>query len=66
MATNPKEIKFTLNGEAVSASSDETILDAAKRSGVEIPHLCYSERQGANGSCRSCVVEIEGERTLAP
>ncbi len=72
MAANPENvteamaIQFTLNGEAVSADADETILDVAKRQGVEIPHLCYSERQGADGNCRSCMVEIDGERVLAP
>ncbi len=59
-------VSFTLNGEALSATTDETILDAAKRNGVEIPHLCYSEREGSDGNCRACVVEIDGERTLAP
>ena len=69
MAVNPEEllntISFTLNGQAVSASEDETLLDVAKRQGLEIPHLCYSDRQGEAGNCRACMVEIEGERTLA-
>ena len=72
MAANPAvvaeamNIQFTLNGESVTAGVDETILDVAKREGVEIPHLCYSERQGADGNCRACMVEIDGERVLAP
>lgn len=59
-------VEFTLNGQHVSARADETILLAAQRHGVEIPHLCYSEREGQDGNCRSCMVEIDGERVLAP
>jgi formate dehydrogenase major subunit len=33
---------------------------------MEIPHLCYKEGYRADGNCRACVVEIKGERTLAP
>ncbi|MDH3830387.1 MAG: formate dehydrogenase subunit alpha [Gammaproteobacteria bacterium] len=59
-------IRFTLNGEAVSALDGETILQAAQRHGVEIPHLCYTNGLRADGNCRACMVEIEGERVLAP
>ncbi len=61
-----EQVQFTLNGESISARADETILQAAQRQGIEIPHLCYSERQGQDGNCRACVVEIDGERVLAP
>ncbi len=59
-------IEFKLNGEKVSAWAGETIIQAAKRHGVEIPHLCYKEGYRPDGNCRACVVEIKGERTLAP
>ncbi len=59
-------IHFTLNNKAVTAQEGQTILDVAKKQGIEIPHLCYSERQGADGNCRACMVEIDGERVLAP
>ncbi len=59
-------VKFELNGETVEAYADETILQAAKRSKVKIPHLCFKEGMRADGNCRACVVEIEGERTLQP
>jgi formate dehydrogenase major subunit len=59
-------IEFKLNGETVSAFAGETILQAAKRQGVRIPHLCYKEGYRPDGNCRACVVEIEGERVLAP
>ncbi|TXL20642.1 formate dehydrogenase, partial [Methylococcaceae bacterium HT5] len=71
MAANPDTlnnpmINFTLDGEEVSAFADETILQTAKRHNKEIPHLCYKESLRADGNCRACVVEVEGERTLAP
>jgi formate dehydrogenase major subunit len=59
-------INFTLNGEAVAAEQGQTLLDVAKQQGIEIPHLCYSEREGSDGNCRACVVEVDGERVLAP
>ena len=71
MAANPDTlnnpmINFTLDGEAVSAFADETILQTAKRHNKEIPHLCYTEGLRSDGNCRACVVEIDGERVLAP
>jgi len=62
----PQTISFNLNGQTIEAAQDETILQAAKREGVEIPHLCYTDGMRADGNCRACVVEIDGERTLAP
>ena len=59
-------IRFSLNGRDIEAAAEETILDAAQRYGVEIPQLCYKEGYRADGNCRACMVEIEGERTLAP
>ncbi|NMM12153.1 MAG: molybdopterin-dependent oxidoreductase [Rhodoferax sp.] len=59
-------ITFTLNGNAVQANEGESILQAAQRHGVDIPHLCYKDGLRADGNCRACVVEIAGERTLAP
>jgi formate dehydrogenase major subunit len=60
-------ITFTLDGQDVQASADETIWQVAQRCGTTIPHLCYSPEPGyrADGNCRACVVEIEGERVLA-
>ena len=59
-------IQFSLNGQDIEAGADETILQAAERHGVEIPRLCYKEGYRSDGNCRVCMVEIEGERTLAP
>ncbi|MCW5668882.1 MAG: molybdopterin-dependent oxidoreductase [Hydrogenophaga sp.] len=59
-------IAFTLNGRALEAAPGETILKAAQRAGVEIPHLCHKDGLRSPGNCRACVVDIEGERVLAP
>ena len=60
-------ICFSLDGQTVEARPDETIWQVAARVGTEIPHLCYAPEPGyrADGNCRACMVEIEGERTLA-
>ena len=63
---NTEVIDFKLNGDTVSAQAGETIIQAAKRHGVDIPHLCYKEGYRPDGNCRACVVEIKGERVLAP
>ena len=62
-----KKITFILNNKKVNASNDETIWQVAKREGLLIPHLCHSDEIGyqPDGNCRACMVEIEGERTLA-
>lgn len=59
-------VEFTLDGESVQAFGGETILQVADRVGVSIPRLCYTPGYRADGNCRSCMVEIDGERTLAP
>jgi formate dehydrogenase major subunit len=45
---------------------DEKIIETAKKHGVTIPHLCHGGNQRSDGNCRACVVEIKGERALAP
>jgi len=62
----PPSVEFKLNEQSVMGFQDESILNAAKRHGIDIPHLCYQEGLRADGNCRACVVEIKGERTLAP
>ncbi len=57
---------FELDGRSIEARPGESILAAAKRHGVAIPHLCHRDGYRPDGNCRACVVEIEGERVLAP
>jgi formate dehydrogenase major subunit len=59
-------VTFKLDGREVTARASETILEVADREGVEIPRLCYKPGLDAVGNCRSCMVEINGERVLAP
>ena len=58
-------LSFELNGVTLQAQGGESILQAAQRHGVEIPHLCSADGLRVAGNCRACVVEIEGERSLA-
>jgi formate dehydrogenase major subunit len=60
-------VSFFLDGKEVSASPGETIWQVAKRQGLTITHLCHKDTPGyhATGSCRACVVEVEGERALS-
>jgi formate dehydrogenase major subunit len=59
-------VNIELNGQQVTARTNETILQVAKREGIDIPHLCFKEGMEAVGNCRACMVEINGERVLAP
>jgi len=59
-------IEFKLNGATVVGRPDEPIIRTAKKHGVAIPHLCHGGNQRSDGNCRACVVEIKGERALAP
>src|SRR5437762_3526412 len=63
-ATMP--VEFKLNGKTVVGRSDETLIETARHYGIEIPRLCYKEGMRPDGNCRACVVEIKGERVLAP
>ena len=60
-------VRFSLDGVEVEARPGETIWQVAKRRGTRIPHLCHADEPGyrADGNCRACMVEIEGERVLA-
>jgi formate dehydrogenase major subunit len=58
--------EFSLNGVTLNAEPGEMIIQTAKRHGVDIPHLCYKEGMRPDGNCRACMVEIKGERVLAP
>ena len=60
-------VAFTLDGRDVTARPGESIWQAAARHGADIPHLCWSTAPlyRADGNCRACMVEIEGERVLA-
>jgi len=62
-----EKITFKLDGRDVEANPGESIWEVAKRVGTNIPHLCHRPETGyrSDGNCRACMVDIEGERTLA-
>ena len=63
----PAANTFLIDDREVDIRPGETIFNAARRLGIELPHLCYSPKPGyrPDGNCRVCMVEIEGERVLA-
>ena len=56
-----EQVKLTIDGKAITASADTTILQAALDNGIYIPHLCSHENLHPTGSCRMCLVGVEGE-----
>ena len=59
-------MRITINGKECWANAGETILKVAEREGIKIPTLCYLKGFSPTGSCRICVVEVEGQRNLIP
>src|SRR5271163_5253928 len=66
-ATAQKSKTFTIDDREIDIRDGETIFNAARRLGIELPSLCYLPKPGyrPDGNCRVCMVEIEGERVLA-
>ena len=56
---------FRLDDVAIEFSDGDTIMDAALRAGAYIPHLCHNPEFTPHGSCRVCVVEINGRQVSA-
>lgn len=59
-------VTLTINGLHVSGLASETILQVARENNISIPTLCHLEGLSAHGSCRLCMVEIEGHAKLQP
>ncbi|AEB06951.1 hydrogenase, Fe-only [Coriobacterium glomerans PW2] len=53
-------VKLTIDGRDVEVAEHTTILEAALAAGIRIPTLCYLKNLNEIGSCRVCVVEVEG------
>ena len=62
-------ITVTINNQKVEIENGATILDAANKADIHIPTLCYMNLHGTEnkiGTCRVCVVEVEGRKNLVP
>jgi predicted molibdopterin-dependent oxidoreductase YjgC len=59
-------VEITIDGRPVAAPEGSTILEAARKLGIDTPTLCFLEGLTPVNVCRVCVVELEGSRTLAP
>lgn len=64
-------VTLKINNKEISVEQGTTILDAARKLNIKIPTLCYlnlHDKKTTNkpGSCRVCVVEVEGRKNLAP
>ena len=57
-------VNLIINGKQISVPKDSTILEAAKLNNIYIPNLCYLEGVHKFGSCRMCIVEVEGAKNL--
>ncbi|MGH9740482.1 MAG: 2Fe-2S iron-sulfur cluster-binding protein [Candidatus Acidiferrales bacterium] len=59
-------VELKIDGKAVSVAEGSTILDAARKLGIDTPTLCFLDTLTPVNVCRVCVVELEGSRTLVP
>lgn len=60
------EFNIYIDGREIEVVKGETILDAALRNGISIPNLCYSKKLSCTGSCRMCIVALEGRPANVP
>jgi NADH-quinone oxidoreductase subunit G len=59
-------MKLIIDQQEIEANEGETVLQAAKRNGIEIPHFCYHDKLSVAGSCRICLVKVNGMPKLQP
>ncbi len=57
---------ITIDGRVLEAREGQTVLEVAREAGIHIPTLCYMAHRSAIGSCRVCVVEVEGQAAPVP
>lgn len=58
--------KLSMDGKEISVEQGQTLLEAARENGMDIPTICFHEATTSNALCRICVVEVEGMRLLQP
>ena len=61
-----RTVELTIDGQSVAVPEGATLLDAARRLGIDTPTLCFLENLTPVNVCRICVVELEGSRALVP
>ena len=59
-------VTFMMDGKEITVEDGQTLLEAAREHGGDVPTICYHDATTANGLCRMCVVEVEGARVLQP
>ena len=57
-------VNVIINGKSISVPKNYTVLEAARAANIDIPTLCYLKDVSQTGSCRMCVVEVKGARSL--
>ncbi len=60
-----EEQSFTLDGRRVPFQDGQTLMTAALAAGVYIPHLCFNREFAPHGSCRVCLVKVNGRMQAA-
>lgn len=60
------QVNLTIDGRAVTTPAGSTILETCRQEGIDVPTLCYLENLTPVNTCRVCMVEVEGSRTLVP
>ncbi len=66
MSAAPQSFRITIDGRAVEARAGQTVLEAARALGIEIPTLCALPGLPAPSACRLCLVEVKGSERLLP
>ena len=59
-------LNIVIDGQSVQVEPGTTLMEAARATGIEIPHLCYHPDLSISGGCRLCVVEVEGRADPVP
>ncbi|RPJ78460.1 MAG: FAD-dependent oxidoreductase, partial [Acidobacteria bacterium] len=59
-------VKLEIDGRRVSADANQTVLEAARSLGIEIPTLCHDQQLEPFASCYVCVVKVKGAKSLLP
>lgn len=59
-------VTLTIDGQQITTEQGKTLLDVSRELGKDVPTICYHDATTANGLCRMCVVEVEGQRVLQP